>query len=591
MTSLFGSAITTGWSLYLTAPTKVLLASSVGEVRDLINQAEAAAKNGSYVAMIVNYEAAPAFDSALKTKQPTSFPLAWAAIYSGSCEAPAPKPGEYQVSKWIPAIDRNEYNESVDRVRELIAAGDTYQVNYTFPLEADFAGDPPTWYQDLCVAQGGKYSALLDLGRFTVLSLSPELFFQRIGDEIVTRPMKGTAKRGRWAAEDQQQAAWLQNSTKNRAENIMIVDLVRNDLGKVSELGSVRVSSFFELEKFPTLWQLTSTVESRLCKNTSLWDLFTALFPCGSITGAPKIRTMEIIEELETNARGPYTGAIGFLRPGGDCIFNVAIRTVVFDSSSNKVSFSVGGGITIDSTSELEYEECLLKAEFLTRKPIPFNLFESISLEEGKYFLLDRHLERLAASAHYFDFEFNKSAIESELRRIVTTHDKGAWKVRLEIDRRGRIKTTVSEISGAEPRKVALASRPADPDDVFLFHKTTNRKFYEDELVLRPDCDDIIFWNEAGEVTESTIANVVVRLDDHLVTPAIESGLLAGTYRDQLIAEGTIVERRITVDDLSRTSEIFLINSVRKWMRVSHLRGINLLNSSSTQAGKNKAVS
>ena len=591
MTSLFGSSITTGWSLYLAAPTKVLLASSVGEVRDLINQAEAAAQNGAYVAMMVNYEAAPAFDSALKTKQPTSFPLAWAAIYSATCEASAPTYGQYQVSKWIPTINRNKYNESVDRVRELIAAGDTYQVNYTFPLEADFAGDPHSWYQDLCVAQGGKYSAFLDLGRFKVLSLSPELFFQRTGDEIVTRPMKGTAKRGSWPAEDQRQAVWLQNSTKNRAENIMIVDLVRNDLGKVSELGSVRVSSFFDLEKFPTLWQLTSTVQSRLCKNTSLWDLFAALFPCGSITGAPKIRTMEIIEELETKARGPYTGAIGFLKPGGDCIFNVAIRTVVFDSSSNKVSFSVGGGITIDSTPELEYEECLLKAEFLTRKPIAFNLFESIRLEEGKYFLLDRHLERLAASAHYFDFEFHKSAIESELETIVTSHDKGAWKVRLEVDRRGRIETTVSAISGVEPRKVALASRPVVPDDAFLFHKTTNRKFYEDELALHPDCDDIIFWNQAGEVTESTIANIVLELDGHLVTPTIESGLLAGTYRDQLIAEGAIVERRITVDDLSRASEIFLINSVRKWMRVSHLRGIKQLPAKSTQAGANEVVS
>jgi para-aminobenzoate synthetase/4-amino-4-deoxychorismate lyase len=591
MTSLFGSAITTGWSLYLTAPTRVLLASSVDEVRDLINQAEVEAQNGSYVALMVNYEAAPAFDSAFKTNQPTSFPLAWAAIYSANCEAPAPKPGQYQVSNWIPAIDRNEYNECVDRVRELIAAGDTYQVNYTFPLEADFAGDPLAWYHDLCVAQGGKYSAFLDLGRFKILSLSPELFFQRTGNEIVTRPMKGTAKRGRWPAEDQQQVAWLQNSTKNRAENIMIVDLVRNDLGKVSELGSVRVSSFFELEKFPTLWQLTSTAESKLCKNTSLWDLFAALFPCGSITGAPKIRTMEIIKALETRARGPYTGAIGFLKPGGDCVFNVAIRTVVLDSSSNKVSFSVGGGITIDSTSELEYEECLLKAEFLTRKPIHFNLFESIRLEEGEYFLLDRHLERLAASAHYFDFEFPKSAIELELQTIVATHQQGAWKVRLELDRRGRIETMVTGIAGAEPRKVALAGRPVDPDDPFLFHKTTNRKFNEEEKAIRPDCDDIIFWNKDGEVTESTIANLVVRLDDQLVTPAIESGLLAGTYRDQLIAEGTIVERRITVDDLSRASEIFLINSVRKWMQFSHLQGINLLAPSSTHAGKNTTAS
>ena len=569
MTSLFGSAETTGWSLYLKAPTKVLLATSVSEVRDLIIQAEAEARNGSYVAMMVSYEAAPVFDAAFKTKQPTSFPLAWAAIYSFKSAAPPSQLDQYQVSNWTPKIDRNEYNDSVDRVRELIAAGDTYQVNYTFPLEANFAGDPLAWYQDLCVAQAGDYSAFLDLGRFKVLSLSPELFFQRAGDDIITRPMKGTAKRGRWPAEDQRQAKWLQNSSKNRAENIMIVDLVRNDLGKVSELGSVKVTSLFELERFPTLWQLTSTVKSTLRKNTSLVDVFAALFPCGSITGAPKIRTMEIIKGLETESRGPYTGAIGFLKPGGDCIFNVAIRTVVLDSLSGAVKFSVGGGVTIDSTSDVEYEECLLKAEFLNRKPVTFNIFESVRLENGRYFLIERHLERLAASARYFDFKFPEKEIDNHLRTVAASHEQGSWKVKLELEKNGAVQTSVTELAELEPRKIALASSPVDQLDRFLFHKTTNRKFYDAELALHPDCDDVIFWNENGEITESTIANVVVMLDGQLVTPPLESGLLAGTYRDELIAEGTISEQKITVEDLARATEVFLINSVRKWMRVS----------------------
>jgi len=583
MTSLFGLAKATGWSLYLEAPTKVWLASSVGEVRELINQAEAEARNGSYVALMLNYEAGPAFDVAFKTKQPTLVPLAWAAIYSASSEAPESDQGKYQVSNWAPAIDRNEYNNSVDRIRELITAGDTYQVNYTFPLTANFAGDPLAWYQDLCVAQGGNYSAFLDLGRFKILSLSPELFFQRVGDEIVTRPMKGTAKRGRWPAEDQQQAVWLKNSTKNRAENIMIVDLVRNDLGKVSELGTVKVSSFFDLERFPTLWQLTSTVESKLRRNTSLWDLFSALFPCGSITGAPKIRTMGIIEELETTPRGPYTGAIGFLKPGGDCIFNVAIRTVVLDSLSGEAKFSVGGGVTIDSTSDVEYEECLLKAEFLNRKPVNFNIFESLRLENGCYFLIERHLERLAASARYFDFKFPESEIANQLQTLATSHEQGRWKVRLELEKSGVVQTSISEIAELEPRRVALASSPVDQSDRFLFHKTTNRQFYDEELALHPDCDDVIFWNQKGEITESTIANVVVMLDGQLVTPPLESGLLAGTYRDELIAEGTISEQKITVENLARATEIYLINSVRKWMKVSYVKGVNPLVSTTTR--------
>jgi len=572
MTALFGSTQAAGWSLCLRAPTKILQAYDLTEVVELIARCEAEARNGSYVALLLSYEAAPAFETAFKAKQLESFPLAWAAVYPSAGELPSPEVKDYQVSNWVPAIGRNQYNESIARIRELIAAGDTYQVNYSFPLRASFQGSTSSWYNDLCVAQTAHYSAYLDLGRFKVLSLSPELFFQRTADQVITKPMKGTAKRGRTFQEDQEQAVWLANSAKNRAENIMIVDLVRNDLGKVSELGSVTVTSLFELERFPTLWQLTSTVKSTLRKNTSLVDLFAALFPCGSITGAPKIRTMQIIKSLETEPRGPYTGAIGFLKPGGDCIFNVAIRTVVLDSLTGGVSFSVGGGVTIDSTSDLEYEECLLKAQFLTQKPVTFNLFESFRLENGDYFLMDRHLKRLAESARYFDFRFMKSEIDQELRTIAKSHERGIWKVKLELEKSGAIKSSVTDLAELGPRKVALAGSPVDQSDRFLFHKTTNRKFYDDELSLHPDCDDVIFWNDNREITEATIANVVVRLDDQLVTPPIESGLLAGTYRAELIAEGTISERKITVDDLARATEVFLINSVRKWMTVSDLR-------------------
>jgi para-aminobenzoate synthetase / 4-amino-4-deoxychorismate lyase len=339
-------------------------ASRVEDVPSVLEFAENEAGAGSNVAVMLSYEAAPAFDAALVTHLPSEFPLAWAATFTDTPNISA----DLSFSNtWAPLVSRHEYDRSVARIKELIAAGDTYQVNYSFPLTSTFNGDASAWFQQLCVAQGAQYSAYLDLGRYKVLCLSPELFFARRGDHIVTRPMKGTVRRGSSPAEDQELAHWLRESAKDRAENVMIVDLLRNDLGKVSVPGSVHVSSLFDLERFETVWQMTSTVEATLKHGTTLVDLMTALFPCGSITGAPKIRTMQIIRELEHFPRGAYTGTIGLLRPGGDCVFNVAIRTVVVDTESSTATCGVGGGITIDSTADREYEECLVKTQFLIR--------------------------------------------------------------------------------------------------------------------------------------------------------------------------------------------------------------------------------
>jgi para-aminobenzoate synthetase/4-amino-4-deoxychorismate lyase len=410
----------------------------------------------------------------------------------------------------------------------------------------------------LCLAQGAQYSAYIDLGRFKVLCLSPELFFERHGDWVSTRPMKGTIHRGRWLEEDRELAERLKQSVKDRAENVMIVDLLRNDLGKVSVPGSVRVSSLFDIERFETVWQMTSTVEATLKDGVSLVDLMSALFPCGSITGAPKIRTMEIIRELERSPRGAYTGTIGLLEPGGACVFNVAIRTVVVDSESNQATFGVGGGVTIDSTAEREYEECLVKSRFLHTSPVEFQLIESMLLEDGEYFLLERHLERLRESAEYFGFRFPEDEINSELARIT-----GTFKVRLVLWKDGQTETRISRIENADSvYDIGLASSSVDSSDRFLYHKTTLRDYHS---------EDVIFWNERGEITESRIANVVVPIDGELYTPPISAGLLPGTFRAQLLAEGKIKERVITIAELQSAKEFFLINSVRKWIRV-HLR-------------------
>ncbi len=578
---IFGSSDIQAKGLYLRfpSPLKTYSANQLEEIVPLLKAAEAAAKSGAWVVLMLSYEAAPAFDDALKTHAPSFLPLAWAAVFDKPATAATPATpatiapeftaGSYDLTAWESLVSRSEYSEAVRRIRDLIAKGDTYQVNYTFPLSSNFTGDASAWYDTLCTAQGAEYCAYLDLGRYKVLSISPELFFERRGDSIKTKPMKGTINRGRWALEDEERARQLAESSKDRAENVMIVDLLRNDLGKISIPGSVSVSNLFEVERYETLWQMTSTVESTLRSNMGLADVMAALFPCGSVTGAPKIRTTEIIRELERFPRGIYTGTIGFIRPGGNCAFNVAIRTVVLDSDTGAATFGVGGGITIDSTAEREYDECLLKSSFLTAAIPRFRLLESMLLEAGEFFLLSRHLERLKASAKYFNFLFPKEQVLSELDRAVAGCSSGRWKIRLLLSKAGEIEFEIIQLGNADrlPLRVALAAQPVNPNDKFLFHKTTNRQIYDQALAQRPDCDDVILWNERGEVTESSVANVVLLVDGELLTPPQDSGLLAGTFRDQLLADGKIRERVIHKEELRQASSFFLINSVQRWMQ------------------------
>lgn len=566
------------WQFNSDCATTILSAATLIEVPPLLKAVEEATASGAFAVVMLSYEAAPVFDRALKTHQPADFPLAWAAIFN-SPPAPAKETttGNYNVTLWQPLVARSQYEASIEQIRDLIARGHTYQVNYTFPLVCEFNGDPLAWYNDLCLAQGAPYSAYLDLGRHKILCLSPELFFRRQGNRLTTMPMKGTAKRGRWLKEDDELANRLRKSEKERAENVMIVDLLRNDLGKISIPGSVEVTKLFELERYDTLWQMTSTVASNISTQTGLTEVLGALFPCGSITGAPKIRTMEIIRKLEPFPRRLFTGTIGLIRPGGDCCFNVAIRTIVLDSQTGRATFGVGGGITFGSTPKGEYEECLVKIAFLTQEVHKFKLLESMLLEGGEFFLLERHVTRLRESAQYFDFKFDGAKTLALLQQAVEAHCTGRWKVRLLLCKNGVIEVDVAplnSISEGVPLRVKLSPAPVDVNDRFLFHKTTNRRRYDQALESTPDCDDVILWNEAGEVTESSIANIVVSLDGQLCTPPVESGLLGGTFRDQLLHDGTIHERRILTQELKAARSFYLINSVRKWMpakMVDHL--------------------
>ena len=414
----------------------------------------------------------------------------------------------------------------------------------------------------------------MDLGRYRVLSASPELFFRLDGDTITTKPMKGTAPRGRWPEEDEKIRASLRGSVKDRAENAMIVDLLRNDIGRVARMGSVRWSDVFEAERFETVWQLTSTVSATLRPDAGLADIFGALFPCGSVTGAPKVSTMRAIAELEDSPRGVYCGTVGYLapfnEPGPRARFNVAIRTVVHDSTTGAAEYGVGGGITWDSRAAAEYDEVLAKARVLTARRPPFRLLETLLHEPGKgYRRLDGHLARLRASAAYHGFDFDEATVLAALQREAGRFPSKAARVRLLLDRRGRV-----EVGGApmprtaEPVRLAIhAEHPVDPADPFLFHKTTLRDVYEEAKERHPGADDVVLVNTRGEATETTIANLAVRIGDDWFTPPLDSGLLPGCERQALLEEGKLAERQITVQQLREASELVVFSSVRPWRK------------------------
>ena len=554
---------------------EVIVATSPAEVRPALERIERGVAQGLHAAGFVSYEAATGLDTGLVTRAPGELPLLWFGLFSERAPLDAPAEatpaGGYRTSGWTNSLTGAEYARAVAEIRELIARGHTYQVNFTMRQRFRFAGEPAAFYADLCRCQPTPYSAYIDAGRYQILSASPELFFRVQEGVLTTRPMKGTAARGRWWQEDEEAKQRLRETPKERAENLMIVDLLRNDMGMVSATGSVEVSALFDVETLGTVHQMTSTIRSRLKEGIGLTALFRALFPCGSVTGAPKKRTMEIIAGLEDSPRGIYTGCIGYFSPGGEAQFSVAIRTIVIDAATGRGELGIGSGITYDSQAKAEYAECLAKGRFAREKPRDFHLIESLLFEVGKgYFLLERHLERLKRSATYFAFPLEAAAAEKALEEI-GSRLIGRQKVRLILSRTGEIVCEVAPI-GAEPEERnltgAFARRTADSADPFLYHKTSCRELYAAEAALRPECADVIFTNERGEVTEGAISNIVARIDGELVTPPLACGLLPGVFREELLENGAIRERVICRKELERAEEIFLVNSVRKWRRV-----------------------
>ncbi|HEX6184914.1 MAG TPA: aminodeoxychorismate synthase component I [Pyrinomonadaceae bacterium] len=562
-----------GGRLRFTRPSEVVSARSLEEVRPALARVERAAERGLYAAGFVAYEAAPAFDRALRVRPGVpDLPLVWFGIFERPSEGEHAGAGEFRISDWAPSIGRPEYVRDVEAVRAAIARGDTYQVNYTLRLRARFEGDDFAFYERLLAAQRTRFGAYVNAGRFRVLSASPELFFRRRGRRVETRPMKGTAARGRWREEDASVSARLAASEKNRAENLMIVDLLRNDLGRVAETGTVSVEELFNVERYPTVFQMTSTVAATLREGATLEDLFAALFPCGSVTGAPKVSTSRIIASLESEPRGVYCGAVGFVAPGGDAAFNVAIRTVVLDALTGEAVYGVGGGVTWDSTAGGEYAEALDKARLLAEGAPDFELLETLRLDESGYHLLEEHLTRLEASAEYFGFDVSAGDVREALRRHAEEHIAcGARRVRLLVaaDGRARVESEPLDETPPAPRHVALALTPIDSSDRFLYHKTTRRGVYDARRAERPGLFDVLLWNERGELTEFTNGNLVVELDGERLTPPREAGLLAGTFRAELLRRGRVAERVLTREDLSRATRVWFVNGVRGWVEVS----------------------
>ncbi len=578
-------------------PLRVISAHTLDGVAQVFSQIEEALASGLHVAGFFSYECGYYFEK-FADFQPDAqeLPLAWFGVYEkplifdhaqGRFQGDAPiLPPELPSIARSPQkhtrpiadsvaleISRDAYCASILKIKEYLAAGDTYQVNFTDRVSLHAQHPASAVFASLLQHQSVAYGAWLNVAGHHILSFSPELFFRVDAGKIVTRPMKGTMPRGLDLNEDAQAALRLQNDEKNRSEHVMIVDMLRNDLGRICAMGSVQVEDIFSIERYETLLQMTSTVSGTLRPEIRYSDIFRSLFPSGSVTGAPKIRTMQIIREMERNPRGVYTGAIGYISPGGTSVFNVSIRTLVMQNGS--IQMGVGGGIVADSHPDEEHRECLLKASFLTRAHQDFQLLETM-LWEKDFCFLSAHLDRLESSASYFNFAFDHETVLSRLREVAGAFAPNKrYRVRLLLDASGSVTIDTAELRMESPTvRVRLSAEHTSSADVFLRHKTTRRQMYDQQYAAaRADgFDETLFTNEIGEVTEGAISNLFIERARKLLTPPLACGVLPGIFRRHLLeTRATAEEHILTVEDLKTAEAVFLCNSVRGIRKVESL--------------------
>ena len=642
-----GDGASSADAFVLSMPLRTLVATSAHEIRGLLDEAEAEQRAGRYVAGYLAYEAGAAFGLTVRAPAKDALPLAWMAVYDRDTVTVLPE-AEWKsllakrevsgiagtLARTIPklSVSRAEYMTAIQRVRDYIAAGDTYQVNYTvrgrFKLGARGARpaaggsssapdliDPLDYFLALVVRQSVPYAAYLDLGDAQVISLSPEMFLRRDGRRLESRPMKGTRPRGATHAEDVALAYELAETEKERAENLMIVDMVRNDLGRVCRAGSVHVPTLYAVEPYRTVWQMVSTVTGDVNPRASLDEVMQAVFPGASITGAPKHHTMEIIAELETEPREVYTGTVGLFSPGGDFTCNIAIRTIVHRRGSCKLG--TGSGVVWDADAAAEYDETLVKAAFATPpaagppprggpwRPDPagllraavsqdeFHLFETLLLEAasaaapeslltmsdaavlGRFRLLGEHLDRMAASAQALDLGFDRDVALQLLAGLARVHPE-TLVARIQLDAAGRFGLSTRAApadSSSVPATLIVSPFRTDPDDPFLHHKTSVRGFYnrEHRRALSQGCFDALFLNRLDRVTEGAISNLFARFGGRWTTPPLEDGLLSGIWRARFLDQINAAETSLTLAELLSADEIVVGNSVRGAVPVATL--------------------
>jgi len=574
------------YSYLFTEPEKVLCALKIDELQAVLAQMDELAQD-FYLAGFLSYECNALSDHSLWGENKLGTPLIWlgafreATIFDHKTAGVTGPNKDFFLKKQTDQpfeltepqlqISSEDYQNKIAFIKREIEAGNTYQINFTDKYKFDFNGSPIDFYNQLKRKQTVAYNAFIKCRNQHILSLSPELFFRKTGQEIITKPMKGTCRRGRTTAEDAALANELANDVKNRSENIMIVDLMRNDLGRICKTGSVVAQSLFNIEKYDSLFQMTSTVAGELKPGIAYSDIFKAIFPCGSVTGAPKLSSMKIIHRLEEEQRGIYTGAIGFTSPEGAACFNVPIRTLTLVGEYGEMG--VGSGVVYDSGADSEYEECKLKANFLTEEGAPFSLIETL-LWQNSYQRLEDHLSRLLDSAKYFNFRVNIDEINRKLIALAKTlRSTWKYKVRLLNHKNGEFDVACSELNDPAPPNplVAISKVRVNSGDRFLFHKTTNRRLYDEEFAKSREEGffDILFLNENGEVTEGAISNLFVEKNKQLYTPPIQCGLLNGTVRAAwLKTKQNASEKVLHIQDLAEADAIYLTNSVRGMTKV-----------------------
>ena len=560
------------------APARVLVAHHIDEVKPVLEAVHAAAEAGHWCVGHVRYEAAPAFDAALQVHAADG-PLVWFEVHDGAPSAwPSAQAAGHAEARatWLPTLARPDFDAAIARIHQAIGDGELYQVNYTAPWMGTVTGEGAALFDALLRAQPGGYAACFTAGDEQVLSVSPELFFDwqasAAGGSILARPMKGTAARGATPALDAAAAERLRASPKERAENVMIVDLLRNDLSRIAEPHTVRVPELFHTQALPTVWQMTSDVQARTRTGLRLPDVFAALFPCGSVTGAPKVRAMQLIRELERQPRGIYCGAIGVVRPDGNggiaATFNVPIRTVVMRGTQARCS--IGSGITASAEAGAEWQEWLHKQAFLARASEPFEVLETLALVDGVYRHQAEHLARMAEAAQHFGYPWQPAAVHACLQALAAQHGSGPWRVRLLLDRFGQPRAEAFALQPtATPVRLQLATRPlAEAHGEWVRFKTTRRAHYA-AFAPAPGSGifDTVLFNAEGEITESTFGNLAMQMDDgRWLTPPLACGLLPGVGRAVALREGRVQEGVVRVQDLHRVRRWAFINSLRGWL-------------------------